>query len=219
MNSSQKILLIFISSILLQAGGIFAIIGALICVTIPILATSLVIRHYLVIHLATLKQSKTILLIDEISKHNVVWNYSFLKDRTQKCFYKTLKAWKNTNIDIAKKHISQNLYNEWQTFGNCMFHEIRNNITRTIKLEDIKIIAIHDFQDNKNDAFWACIKGKIINPKTLEPTGPLLQGPKKERSLFIELWHFSRNDFGWVLNEIKRDITIANINAMHSFSE
>lgn len=133
---------------------------------------------------------------------DITWNYKKVEKQVIEAYYTIEEAWAEGNMKKAKKYMSKDLYENFQTKLGWMEINNRKNILKKIKLLNVKPVSIHDDEDDSKDLIWFYIKGKmidyIINTKTQEK----INGSTTPSS-FVEFWKFTKTKNNrWVLSKI-----------------
>ena len=133
---------------------------------------------------------------------DITWNYKKVEKQVIEAYYTIEEAWAEGNMKKAKKSMSKDLYENFQTKLGWMEINNRKNILKKIKLLNVKPVSIHDDEDDSKDLIWFYIKGKmidyIINTKTQEK----INGSTTPSS-FVEFWKFTKTKNNrWVLSKI-----------------
>ncbi len=162
------------------------------------------------------KESKK--LIKELEKFDSSWNYKELRSIVKETFYKVQNAWADRNQDLAKKYMSERLYELHKGKTDWMIVRHEKNILKRIKLIDAKPVGVEDYKDNDKDVVWFYIKGSMIDYIVDDRTMKMISGSKL-RSNFVEYWKFTRKGCTWVLDEIRQVEDIQGINFFDNTSE
>ena len=103
---------------------------------------------------------------------------------------------------------------DWAGHGNQVEYMISevNDFERTVN-------EVLDYADDSRDAFWALIKGQMIDYMVDEESGETIRGSESQLDSFEELWRVKREPHGWVLDEIDQEVTLSDFRAFKTASE
>ena len=111
------------------------------------------------------------------------------------------EAWANMDMTPAKRYMSDELFDNFQTQLNWTKYKNQKHIMENIQLLNALPVAVHDDRDNSRDYVWFYIKGKMVD-YTIDTNTQLIVEGKTMPSSFVEYWQFIRKDGRWVLNKI-----------------
>ena len=133
---------------------------------------------------------------------DITWNYKTVEKQVIDAYYTIEEAWAEGNMKKAKKYMSKDLYENFQTKLGWMEINNQKNILKKIKLLNVKPVSIHDDEDDSKDLIWFYIKGKMIDYTINTETKEMIEG-KTYSTSFIEFWKFTRTKKNtWVLSKI-----------------
>lgn len=178
-----------------------------------ILVYSGVITYY-----AARKNKQAKALLRKIAAKDPMWEIDHIKGRIEQAYFKVQEAWRERDQDIAKEYMSERLYNRHKLQTDDMLRRGVKNIMESINLAEATIVEVLDYRDDSKDAFWALIKGSMIDYMILEQSGTVIDGDKDSHA-FSELWRFKRERHGWVLDEIDQDVSVSDLRGFNPFSE
>ena len=134
-------------------------------------------------------------------------------------FFKVQEAWNMNDQDIAKEFMSERLYNKHKSQTDAMKSDGHRNVLEDITLREATIVEVIDLANDANDSFWVVINARMIDYTICERTGKIIKGDREKIEQSKELWYFARESHGWVLDEIKDDISIRQLKSFNSIIE
>ena len=183
-----------------------------------ILAPIIFIYSIIMTVVARRKNEKVKKLLGEISKKDAVWNLEYMTASAQQIFYIVQKAWTNRNQDIAREYMSNNIYTKHSKQTDEMVAKGTKNILEEINLDEVLVYSISDFKNDSFDTFSAIMTGSMID-YSIDKKESIISGSDSKSESFKEIWIFIRKDDKWVLDEIKPEANLGDINAGSAFSE
>ena len=158
-------------------------------------------------------------LIKESSRRDRLWDYGYMKERVKKTYFKVQEAWTMNDQDIAKEFMSERLYNKHKSQTDAMKSDGHRNVLEDITLREATIVEVIDLENDANDSFWVVINARMIDYTICERTGKIIKGDREKIEQSKELWYFARESHGWVLDEIKDDVSIRQLKSFNSIIE
>lgn len=131
-----------------------------------------------------------------------LWDLRFIKARITESFLIVQDAWTKRSIDIAKKMISEDVYNFVQSKIELLIQEKRINRLENIQINEINLYNITFFIDNECTSFIATFRYSMIDYYIDETTSEVISGSKTEARCYIEYWSYIKSENGWIVNEI-----------------
>ena len=178
----------------------------------------ILIYSAIVSYIAAKKNKQARALLKQISENDPMWEIGHVKARVEEAYFKVQEAWRDRDQDVARKYMSNRLYTKHKLQTDDMRRRGIRDVMELINLEEATIVEVLDYRDDSKDAFWALLKGSMIDYTIVEKTGEIIDGEKKNLS-FKELWRFKREEHDWVLDEIDQDVSISDLRGFNPFSE
>ena len=163
------------------------------------------------------KESKS--LLDQLAKKDSSWSLDKIRSQIKISFFKIQEAWMERDQDIAKDFMSEKLYQKHKAQTDEMILKNRKNILEGIKLRELKIVEVADYEDDSRDRIWVYIKGSMIDYAIDTTNNKVVSGDPNEAEHFCELWKYVRRNNNWVLDEIDQKVDISDLKGFESFSE
>lgn len=157
------------------------------------------------------RKAKSFSVIRELSIDDNNWNYSNIRRDVRQAFYKVQTAWMRRNQEIAKEYISTRLYDEHKLKIEEIKEKKEINILKNMKLLSAQPVGLQDFEGIERDCMWIHVKGKSKDYIISEETNEVIKGEKDEVVYFEEYWKFIRNEYRWILDEIRQTNDIGNL--------
>jgi preprotein translocase subunit SecG len=158
-------------------------------------------------------------LAEQIAQQDKIWDLSHIKARIEETYFKVQIAWRERDQEIAREYMSDRLYNKHKLQTDDLIRNKRINMLEQINLSEAMIVEILDYTDDSKDAFWALIKGQMVDYMLDEESGEVIRGSTTTSDPFEELWRFKREAHGWVLDEIDQEVTLSDFRSFKPYSE
>ena len=149
----------------------------------------------------TKRARKSKKLMKKMLESDNAWKYKDISEAVSDSFYAIQNAWTNMDLSPAKKYMSDELLDSFQTKLNWMAYRNQKNVLEKIELLTALPVAVYDDKDNSLDYIWFFIKGKMVD-YTIDTTTQLKVEGNTSATSFIEYWQFVRRENVWVLNKI-----------------
>lgn len=149
------------------------------------------------------KHKKAKLLMQRLAKIDPTWDSKAFNDQIEQIFYTVQEAWAQRNQDIARRYLSQNLYEQYNAKSQWMIVRHEKNILKNMKLLDALPIDVNDFEGDAHDYMWVYIKAKMVDYTVDDRTMQMLSGSKSS-TRFEEYWKLVKENGCWVLDEIRQ---------------
>ena len=136
-----------------------------------------------------------------LDNKDITWNYKNVERQVIDTYYSIQESWSEGDMRNAKKYMTKQLYENFQSKLEWMEVRKRKNILKKIKLLNVKPISIHDDEDDSKDLIWFYIKGRMVDYTINTETKEIVEGTTRNTS-FIEFWEFTRTKNNWVLSKV-----------------
>ena len=144
-------------------------------------------------------------LMTLLHKKDSAWKYKHIQRQVRDSYFAIQKAWSHSDMQSAKQHMSDNLYDTFQTQLNWMKVKNQRNVLKNVRLREAIPVSVHDDRDDSLDHVWFYIKGRMIDYTVDTQTNQRLEGSPFPES-FGEYWQFIRTEGDrWVLNQILQE--------------
>lgn len=141
----------------------------------------------------------------------IKWDYELVEKRVEESYFIIQNAWAENNMKKAKRYMTPELLDNFQSKLNWMEVCNKKNIMKNIKLLDCYPISFVDEEKDCDDRLWVYIKGKMIDYVIDLKTNEVIEGSTMNK-WFVEYWLFSKNKKGeWVLNKILQEDQLENV--------
>ncbi len=158
-------------------------------------------------------------IIAQAALEDPIWNENNMQALAKDMFFKMQQAWMERDLTDVKKLISQELYNDYKTQLDVMKSSHEKNMLEGINVTNVSIISSQDYRDDSQDTFTAYIAGKIIDYTINEQTGNVIKNEKQEEESFSDNYQFIRRGNAWILNSIKNDVSLGDIESAVNYKE
>lgn len=162
------------------------------------------------------KKSKSISAMKKFEKDDDEWNYSKIKKDITDCFYNVQKAWMERNQNLAKKYMSEEIYNLHKRKTDWLIIKGEKNILNKIELLKINPLGAIDSEDDFQDVLWVNIKASMIDYTLNLKNNEIINGDPCNSHEFEEFWKFIRRNNRWVLDEIRQVDEIEDIDVFYN---
>ena len=152
-------------------------------------------------------------IIAQAALEDPIWNEGKMEALAKDMFFKMQQAWMERDLSKVKKLISDELYNDYKTQLDVMKSSHEKNMLEGINVTNVSIISSQDYRDDTQDNFTAYIAGKIIDYTINEQTGNVIKNKKQEEESFSDNYHV------WILNSIKNDVSLGDIEGAVNYKE
>lgn len=133
----------------------------------------------IITYIAAKKNKQAKALLRQISQNDPMWDIGHIKPRIEEAYFKIQQAWRDRDQDIAKDYMSNRLYMKHKLQTDDMLKRGIKNVMENINLKEATIVEVMDYKDDSKDAFWALIKGSMVDYTIVEKSGELIDGEKK----------------------------------------
>lgn len=140
-------------------------------------------------------------LMKQMTQSDSAWKFKEVSADVADAYMAIQEAWANMDMTPAKRYMSDELFDEFQTQLNWTKYKNKKHVMENIQLLKSLPVAVHDDRDNSRDYVWFYIKGKMVD-YTIDTNTQLIVEGKTMPSSFVEYWQFIRKDGRWVLNKI-----------------
>lgn len=140
-------------------------------------------------------------LMKQMTQSDSAWKFKEVSADVADAYMAIQEAWANMDMTPAKRYMSDELFDEFQTQLNWTKYKNKKHVMKNIRLLKSLPVAVHDDRDNSRDYVWFYIKGKMVD-YTIDTNTQLVIEGKTTPSSFVEYWQFIRKDGRWVLNKI-----------------
>ncbi len=140
-------------------------------------------------------------LMKKMMQSDNAWKYKDIAADVEDGYMAIQEAWASMDMSAAKKYMSDELYDNFQTQLNWKKYKNQKHVMENIQLLKALPVAVHDDRDNSRDYIWFYIKGKMID-YTIDTNTQLITEGNTMATSFVEYWQFVRKDGRWVLNKI-----------------
>lgn len=158
-------------------------------------------------------------LTEELSQADPLWNLRAMMSRVNTVFFRVQQAWTERNQETARPFMSDQLYVRHKALTDQLRADGKRNVLENIKLAEVLIYSVADYQDNTRDTFAAQLTGSMLDYTVQEPHDYLTAGSPIIPESFTEVWFFVRQENQWVLDAIAPLATTALINKGSAYSE
>lgn len=153
--------------------------------------------------------------IKKLGKHSDIWHLRDIRKRVKAVFAKWQEALQMNNAEVAKGYVSDHFYNHCSIELEQLKEKGIREIAEHPHLIDYGVMSIEHKTDETKDVIWVYFKYKETEYKIKKETQELLEG--KPRPLQRkELWKFIRENNSWVLDSIRENIKLVDIEALTS---
>ncbi|MBW6410134.1 Tim44 domain-containing protein [Clostridium weizhouense] len=180
-------------------GNLFELIGIFIVLLCIFSAVKFVFKLIL-----DKRKAKSISVIKELSQNDNNWNYNNMEKDIEEAFYKVQAAWMERNQELAREYMSDKLYNKHKLETKEMRIKKEINILEDMTLLSDAPIGLQDFKGIDKDYIWVHIRAKSKDYTVDEKTSKVVEGEAHKIVHFEEYWKFIRNEYRWVLDEIRQ---------------
>ena len=167
-------------------------------ITMPIIFFASSIVFYIKLSKRSRKAKR---LMKQMMQGDNAWKYKEVSTDVEDAYTSIQGAWANMDMTPAKRYMSDELFDEFQTQLNWTKYKNQKHVMENIQLLKALPVAVHDDRDNSRDYVWFYIKGKMIDYTIDTNTQLVVEGNTMPAS-FVEYWQFVRKDGRWVLNKI-----------------
>ena len=167
-------------------------------ITIPLVFFSSSIIFYIQL---TKRSRKAKRLMKQMMQSDSAWKFKEISADVADAYMAIHEAWANMDMTPAKRYMSDELFDNFQTQLNWTKYKNKKHVMENIQLLKSLPVAVHDDRDNSRDYVWFYIKGKMVD-YTIDTNTQLVVEGKTAPSSFVEYWQFIRKDGRWVLNKI-----------------
>lgn len=140
-------------------------------------------------------------LMKQMTQSDNAWKFKEVCADVEDAYMAIQEAWANMDMTPAKRYMSDELFDEFQTQLNWTKYKNKKHVMENIQLLKALPVAVHDDRDNSRDYVWFYIKGKMIDYTVDTNTQLIIEGNTAPAS-FVEYWKFIRRDGRWVLHKI-----------------
>lgn len=158
-----------------------------------------------------MRQRRTTALLNQLSKEDIIWDKTTLTAFVNNAFIKIQEAWEDRDMETALEIVSSKVYakyqRKWQRQKNLGY------TTKILKIQvnNIQIVGIEDYAENRYDNFTAYISGEMVDVVTyfngvVEDRKPLVE--------FNDLYQFLRYHNTWIITSISNTVDIMDINKL-----
>ena len=167
-------------------------------ILLPFVLFSSSIAFYIRLSKRSRKSKK---LMKQMMQSDSAWKFKEVSADVADAYMAIQGAWANMDMTPAKRYMSDELFDEFQTQLNWTKYKNKKHVMENIQLLKSLPVAVHDDRDNSRDYVWFYIKGKMVD-YTIDTNTQLIVEGKTAPSSFVEYWQFIRKDGRWVLNKI-----------------
>lgn len=167
-------------------------------ITVPLVFFSSSIIFYIQL---TKRSRKAKQLMKQMMQSDNAWKFKEVSADVADAYMAIQAAWANMDMTPAKRYMSDELFDSFQTQLNWTKYKNKKHVMENIQLLKSLPVAVHDDRDNSRDYVWFYIKGKMVD-YTIDTNTQLIVEGKTTPSSFVEYWQFIRKDGRWVLNKI-----------------
>ena len=126
------------------------------------------------------------------------WEPNYIKEMAKNTYLTTQEAWQKNEWSIAKKYLTDELYNKYKNIATKMKKENKKNIISDISIEEIKIIKV-DIEKNEISIY---IAGSMIDYIINEKTEIIEEGRAEVENYFKDKMVFVQQNNKWLLKDI-----------------
>jgi hypothetical protein len=176
---------------------------------------------YAAIHAAvvTSKGHRSDELLEKVAARDRSWSPATLMPRVRQVFDTVQRAWMQRDQELARDCMSEALYLKHKKLTDEMIRDHERNILRQIKLDELRVVGIDDYEDDAQDSFCVYVSGSMIDYTIDDRTEYPIKGSVDDPESFYELWTFVRGPQGWVVDEIEPHAGILAISGLRNYSE
>ena len=167
-------------------------------ITMPIILFASSIVFYIKLSKRSRKAKK---LMKQMTQSDNAWKFKEVSADVADAYMAIQEAWANMDMTPAKRYMSDELFDKFQTQLNWTKYKNQKHVMKNIQLLKALPVAVHDDRDNSRDYVWFYIKGKMIDYTIDTNTQLVIEGTTAPAS-FVEYWQFIRKDGRWVLHKI-----------------
>ncbi len=149
----------------------------------------------------TKRSRKAKKLMKQMMQSDSAWKFKEISADVADAYMAIQEAWANMDMTPAKRYMSDELFDKFQTQLNWTKYKNQKHVMENIQLLKSLPVAVHDDRDNSRDYVWFYIKGKMID-YTIDTNTQLVVEGNTMAASFVEYWQFIRKDGRWVLNKI-----------------
>jgi hypothetical protein len=185
------------------------------------LGVGIIALIYAAIHAAvvTSKGHRSDELLEKVAARDRSWSLATLMPRVRHVFDTVQRAWMQRDQELARDCMSEALYLKHKKLTDEMIRCHERNILRQIKLDELRVVGIDDYEDNARDSFCVYVSGSMIDHTIDDRTEYPIKGSVDDPESFCELWTFVRGPQGWVVDEIEPKAGILAISGLRNHSE
>jgi len=155
------------------------------------------------------RQSKKQILFS--GKIDPIWNYNKLCQYANNSFIRMQEVWMKKNLDLVQDLITDNCKEDLSKIIKHMNFVNEKNYVEKIKIKKTKIVGCEDYADNEKDTFIAYFYGSMIDYTIAGLSGNIVNGSKKSRTKFRDLYSFQRHNDIWLIDKINNDVDIKSL--------
>jgi hypothetical protein len=115
--------------------------------------------------------------------------------------------------------MSNALYLNYKSQTDAMIARHDLNVLTGIELSDFVIVDVDDFIDGTKDSFVVLMKGSMVDYHVDDRDNKITSGNANKSQEFKELWKFIRAGNNWVVDDIKSEVSLADLEKLHAYSE
>ncbi len=167
-------------------------------ITMPLVFFSSSIIFYIQLTKRSRKAKK---LMKQMMQSDNAWKFKEVSADVADAYMAIQEAWANMDMTPAKRYMSDELFDKFQTQLNWTKYKNQKHVMENIQLLKALPVAVHDDRDNSRDYIWFYIKGKMVD-YTIDTNTQLITEGSTMATSFVEYWQFVRKDGRWVLNKI-----------------
>lgn len=173
-----------------------AITLALVLVLITIFGFAVLVRK---------NNKKTKAKIASSKKFDAFWDEQKMQEHVRDIFPKVQSAWMSRELKDVSELVTPRFISTFQPMLNNYKKRQLVNVIDNVRIEQIKIVDIHDDRDNNKDGFTAYIKGEMRDYLVRESGGFTSIMGDDTSDEFEDLYVFRRKDNRWLLDHIVND--------------
>lgn len=141
-------------------------------------------------------------LADKLAEVDPMWNHQRMVNRVEEVFFKTKNAWRNNDYRNALEFMSERIMKEHQNELSEMKESGYKNVLENMRIHELAILALYDYNDNSKDSFRVYLRGSMIDYQISIRTKDITSGSKTTAESFTQMWTFKREGKRWVVDEI-----------------
>ncbi|NVN99071.1 MAG: Tim44 domain-containing protein [Geobacteraceae bacterium] len=228
MKRAMTIFLVMLSSIAIMAPVVFAraggaepdlVMGAG-AIVLAILLAPFIIAVMIYSYIKSkMKRAEARKLLQKLAENDRTWNQDLLEKRAREVYFAVQMSWTKNDINLCRSFVSDRLFEQHRHLLAAMAKKGEMNILEQVQLDECTPLAVHDYAGETDDEVYIKIVGSMID-YTVDSSSKIVRGEKGKVVPFEELWVFCKHiKYGWVLNEIRKQIDCYQIGKIKSFTE